>query len=105
MEKTRRYKVVVSDRARQMLGVHVRFLSGVSPLGARKAKGELLKAIRSLAEMPERHSFFSGEFVPPNQYHKMIVGGYYLILYQIRGDTVFVDYILDCRADYQWLIR
>ena len=105
MEKKQQYKVIVSDRARQMLGIHIRFLSEISPSGARKAKGELLKAIRSLSKMPERYSLFSGEFVPPNQYHKMLVGSYYLLLYQIRGDTVFVDYILDCRSDYQWLIR
>ena len=29
----------------------------------------------------------------------------YLVLYQIQDDTVYVDYILDCRKDCSWLIR
>ena len=29
---------------------------------------------------------------------------WYLVLYQIQDDTVYVKYILDCRKDYSWLI-
>lgn len=36
---------------------------------------------------------------------KMFVAKCYLVLYQIQDDTVHVDYILDCRKDYHWLIR
>ena len=36
MEKTPQYKVIVSDRARQMLAGHVRFLAQKSPTAARK---------------------------------------------------------------------
>ena len=35
----------------------------------------------------------------------MFVAKWYLVLYQIQDDTVYVDYILDCRKDYSWLIR
>lgn len=35
---------------------------------------------------------------------KMFIEKWYLILYQIQDDTVYVDYILDCRKDYSWLI-
>ena len=42
--------------------------------------------------------------MPANKYHKMFVANWYLILYQIQDDTVFIDYILDCRQDYSWLI-
>lgn len=38
MEKKIQYKVIVSDRARQMLAGHVRFLAQKSPAAARKAK-------------------------------------------------------------------
>jgi len=34
-----------------------------------------------------------------------LVGKRYLILYQIKGQMVYVDYIVDCRQDYEWLIR
>ena len=27
------------------------------------------------------------------------------VLYQIQDDTVYVEYIVDCRKDYNWLIH
>ena len=59
MSERRKYKVIVSDRAKQMLGVHIRFLAQVDKDAARNKK----------------------------------------------NDTVYVDYILDCRKEYNWLIR
>ncbi|MBI4320692.1 MAG: type II toxin-antitoxin system RelE/ParE family toxin [Chloroflexi bacterium] len=105
MGKAPQNRVVISDRARQMLADHVRFMAQRSPSAARKAKNELMNAIRSLQEMPERFPFLAAEFIPPNKYHKMFVEKWYLILYQIKDQTVHVEYIVDCRQDYGWLIR
>ncbi|CAA7602021.1 ParE toxin of type II toxin-antitoxin system, parDE [Acididesulfobacillus acetoxydans] len=105
MEKKPVYKVLVSDRARQMLAGHVRFLAQKSPTAACKIKNDLMDAIRSLSTMPERFSFLNAEFIPLNKYHKMFVEKWYLILYQIKDQKVYVDYIIDCRQDYGWLVR
>lgn len=105
MEKKPQYKVIVSDRARQMLAGHIRFLAQKSPSGASKVKNDLLDAIRSISTMPERSPFLNAEFMPLNKYHKMLVKKWYLILYQIKDYTVYVDYIVDCRQDYEWLIK
>jgi plasmid stabilization system protein ParE len=105
MEKKPQNKVIVSDRARQMLAGHVRFLAQKSPTAARKIKNDLLDAIRSLQQMPQRFPFLESEFIPPNKYHKMFVEKWYLILYQVKDQTVYVDYIVDCRQDYGWLVR
>lgn len=105
MAKTPKHNVVVSDRARQMLGVHVRFLAQASPPAARKAKTAIVEAIRSLTVMPGRFLFFDEEYIPRNKYHRMFVEKWYLILYQIKDDTVYVEYIVDCRQDYGWLIK
>ena len=105
MEKKPQYKVIVSERARQMLAGHVRFLAQKSPTAARKIKNDLMNAIRSLYQMPERFPFWEAEFIPPNKYHKMFVEKCYLILYQIKDQLVYVDFIVDCRQDYGWLIQ
>lgn len=105
MERTPYYKVLISDRARHMLAGHVRFLAEKSPDAARRTKDELMKAVRSLHHMPERFPFLEAEFVPLNKYHKMFVERWYLILYQIKDQTVYVDYIVDCKQDYGWLVR
>jgi len=88
-----------------MLAGHVQFLAEKSPEAARKTKNELLQAIRSLTQMPERYPFLNVEFIPPNKYHKMFVEKWYLVLYQIQDEAVYVEQIVDCRQDYQWLIR
>ncbi|KKC47815.1 plasmid stabilization protein [Paenibacillus sp. D9] len=105
MEKMPRYKIIVSDRARQMLAAHVRFHAENSPDAARKTKNELLHAIRSLAQMPERYPFLEAESISSNKYHKMFVEKWYLVLYQIQDEIVYVDFIVDCRQDYRWLVR
>jgi plasmid stabilization system protein ParE len=105
MEKKPQYRVVVSDRARQMLASHIRFLAQKSPSASRKVKNKLMDAIRSLQQMPERFPFLQAEFIPPNKYHKMLVEKWYLILYQVKDQAVYVDYIVDCRQDYGWLLR
>jgi plasmid stabilization system protein ParE len=105
MEKKPQYKVIVSERVRQMLAVHVRFLAQKSPSAARRVKNDLIEAIHSLDRMPEHFPFLEAEFIPFNKYHKMFVEKWYLIMYQIKDQTVYVDYIVDCRQDYGWLIR
>lgn len=103
MAENKKYKVIVSDRAKRMLGMHMRFMAQVSKDAAAAKKKELMAAMRSLSQMPERFPFFQEMYIMPNKYHKMFVDKWYLILYQIQDDTVYVDYILDCRKDYSWL--
>lgn len=88
-----------------MLAGHVRFLAQKGPAAARKIINDLMNAIRSLYQMPERFPFFEAEFIPPNKYHTMFVEKWYLILYQIKDQSVYVDYIVDCRQNYRWLIQ
>lgn len=98
------YHIVISERAKQMLASHIRFLAKVSKSAAAEKKQQIVREIRSLSQMPQRFPFFNEIYLPPNKYHKMYIEKWYLVLYQIRDDTVYVDYILDCRKDYSWLI-
>ena len=100
-----KYRVIVSECAKRMLGMHIRFIAQVSKTAAEEQKRILLDAMRSLSKMPLRYPFFDESYIPRNKYHKMSVEPRYLILYQVRDRTVFVDYILDCRQDYSWLIH
>jgi len=100
-----KYKVIISDRAKEMLGMHIRFLAEVNKPAALDLKKRLMEKIRLLCEFPERYPFFNEAFIPPNKYHKLYVENWYLVLYQIKDSTVYVDWIVDCRQDYQWLIK
>ena len=103
MAENKKYKVIVSDRAKRMLGTYMRFMAQSSREAAVAKKKQLMTAMRSLSQMPQRFPFFEEMYITPNKYHKMFVEKWYLILYQIQDDTVYVEYILDCRRDYSWL--
>ena len=105
MSENKKYKVIVSDRAQKMLGTHIRFLAQVSKDAAKKKKAQIMRELCSLSEMPQRFPFFEETYIPPNKYHKMFIEKWYLVLYQIQDDAVYVDYVLDCRKEYSWLIR
>lgn len=101
----KKYKVIVSDRAKRVLGAHIRFMAQVNKDAASTKKKEIITAIRVLNHMPQRFPFFEEAYIPSNKYHKMFIEKWYLILYQIQDDTVYVEYIVDCRKDYNWLIH
>ena len=100
-----KYRVIVSDRAKEMLGMHIRFLAQVNKQAATRLKNRLVAEMRSLQDMPHRYPFFNENYIPANKYHKLYVENWYLVLYQIKDDTVYVDWIVDCRQDYQWLLK
>ena len=99
------YKIIVSNRAKEEMGSHVAFLANTSKNAAKKLKEELIKSIRSLSTMPTRYGFINDKYITPNKYHKMLVSSRYLLIYQIKDDTVYVEFIVDCRQDYQWLLH
>ena len=101
----KKYNIIVSDLAAKEFTNHIAFLSNVSKSAAKDLKERMLEALRSLEDMPNRFPFFQEPYIPANKYHKMYVQNWYLVLYQIKDDTVYVDYILDCRQDYTWLVK
>ena len=99
------YEVIISDEARRQLGECVLFLARKDVDAAERLRERLIDSIRSLTHMPTRFPFFDEPYVPKDRYHKMFVEKYYLILYQVRDYHVYVDYVIDCRRDYQWLLH
>lgn len=105
MVQSKQYKIEVSERAKRNFGKIISYLAIENPSYARKVKAELTASIKSLSEFPERFPFLEGEFIPYNKYHKFVVNGSFIILYIVQDETVRVEYVVDCKQDYQWLIR
>ena len=104
MEQRNKYRVIVSERATQMLVSHVAFLSQVSPEAAERMTVEFEKAANSLQLMPQRCPWLTGEYIPRNAYRFILFEKRYMIIFQIIDDIVYADYVVDCRQDYSWLI-
>lgn len=98
------YQIIVSDKASNMLLKHIAFIARVSKTAAKKQKDEIIKAIKKLKIDAHIYPFFENEFIPRNKYHKYVVSKRYVVLYQIKDKTVYVDYIIDTRQDYTWLL-
>ena len=105
MEQQNKYRVIVSERATQMLISHAAFLAQVSPEAAERLTAEFEKTANSLELMPQRCPWLTGEYIPRNAYRFILFEKRYMIIFQIVDDIVYADYVVDCRQDYSWLIR
>lgn len=93
-----RYRVLISDKARQMMKAHVSFLAEVNPQAAEKLRVSLMEGIRSLAQMPERCPYLDEED-RRSPYRKLHIPKWYLVIYVVVDDTVYVEYIVDARQN------
>jgi plasmid stabilization system protein ParE len=99
------YSVHITARALREIDEALTWISERSPAAAARWHGELLEAVHSLEENPERcglapeSEWYSGEI------RQLLHGkrrGVYRILFEIRGDTV---YILRVRHSAQALLK
>lgn len=95
-----RYQVFLSPEAKTMLEDQIDFLAQLNSDAAVKLKDNFMKALRSLETMPQRYPFLESEYIKFGKYRKMLVEKRYLVIYQFKDNNVYVDYIVDCRADY-----
>ena len=93
------FNLVISEDALSMLDQHAEFLARVSRNAAKKMVDQLLNDIDSLSKLPERCPFYDNPFIPDKRYRRLLSGKRYLVLYEVLGDTVFVDYVLDGRQE------
>ena len=105
MEQQNKYRVIVSERATQMLVSHAAFLAQVSPKAAERLTAAFEKTANSLELMPQRCPWLAGEYIQKSAYRFILFEKYYMIIFQIVDDIVYADYVIDCRQDYSWLIR
>ncbi|MGD0153237.1 MAG: type II toxin-antitoxin system RelE/ParE family toxin [Thermacetogeniaceae bacterium] len=98
------YKVIISEDAAQMLVSHSRFLAQVSETAAYQLIAEFDEKVKSLGEFPNRNPRLSDPLVSAGKYRKLLMAKRYLLIYQVKGHTVYVDAVVDCRQDYGWLL-
>lgn len=103
--QNKKYSVIVSKRAAGMLVSCAAFLSQASELAALRLKDSFVNAANSLEVMPQRCPFLNNDYIPKSKYRKLVFDEKYLMLFQISDEKVYIDYIVDCRQDYGWLIK
>lgn len=104
MDKIDRFEVIISENAAEMLVTHTRFMAEVNHQAADNLRKTIVEAAKSLQHFPERNPYISDPSLTANKYRKMIVNKQYLLLYQVQDKVVYIDYVVDCRQDYRWLL-
>ena len=87
-----------------MLATHLFYTYQINKELIKLHQKEIMDAIHSLHYLPYRFPLFSDPYINTNKYRKMAIKKCYIVLYQIKEDTVYIDYIIDCRRNYSWLI-
>jgi len=104
MPKTKQYKVIISPELNSMLEQHVAFLASQDISAGEQLHNKIIKAIKSLETFPERYPIL--EYHNLNiEFRKMYVPNWYLLIYEIEQDIVKMQYMIDCRQDYMWLLE
>ena len=99
----KRYDVVISDEATRMLISHARFLAQVGEVAALRLIEVFQVKAKSLEQFPERNPWLSDPLIPAGKYRKLLLEKRYLLVYQIKDSTVYVDAVVDTRQEYSWL--
>lgn len=99
------YQVIVSKRAAQQLVEHAAFAAGLEERLGYQLIEDFRNATDSLQRFPYRNPILRSEVFTAEKYRKMVFAKWYLLIYQIKGESVYIEYIIDGRSDYQWLIE
>ena len=99
MNERPKYNVLVSGRARDMLFEHACFLAQVSLKAGEELFDQFEEKVASLEEMPERCACYDNPYIQSAKYRKLALSSFLLILFQVVFDTVYIDLIIDVRAE------
>ncbi len=93
------FTVKVASAANDRMREHFEFLARVSEAAASHLVDELVSDIRSLERSPFRCPLFERAGIKKGKYRFLVSAKRYRVVYQVVGNTVFVDDIQDCRQD------
>jgi len=99
----KRYEVIVSRRAEQMLTSHICFLARASVKAARRLRNQYAETLDALEDNPFQFPP-ADDLGLPDEYHKALFGKRYQAIFYVEGDTVYLDAVLDCRMDNTGII-
>jgi mRNA-degrading endonuclease RelE of RelBE toxin-antitoxin system len=92
-------KVEIASRAEVRMYDHFEFLARVSVRAAEKLLGILKRDLKMLEKNPFAYPYYNRPASSPHKYRYLLPCSRYRIVYQVIGETVYVDDIQDCRQD------
>ena len=93
------FTVLVSPQADRKLAAHIHFLARVSEPAAERLYDAYEEALGTLAENPHGYLRYEPHSEIAAELHAKLFAKRYRIVFEIRGDAVFIYDIQDCRQD------
>ena len=88
-----------------MLKLHINYLKLSSFINANHFREIILQSAKELEYFPKRYPLFLVPEISNKKYRKMVVDKRYLLLYEVIGESVWINLILDCRQNYKWFLK
>ena len=104
-EREDTYQVIVSKRAAHQLANQAAFVARLDERLAHSLVKEFNEAAQSLQRFPYRYPAIRSAECVTDKYRKMVFNKRYILIYQIKGETVYIEFVIDGRQDYQWLLN
>ena len=92
-----KYTVKFNPRLAGQLETHAAFLAKVSKPAARRLLSEFRALIKQLSDNPYLYPPYEDPNLPPDIYHKAVLGKWYKVVYSVEGNCVYVDAVVDGR--------
>jgi len=100
----KKFKVEVLAPARSELHEIARLhLELVGPASARKITDKIKRSLANLTTHPHMGATFPDSGLKREGYRKLVCG-YYICVYRLIGETVYVYHIIDGRTNYKRLL-
>lgn len=104
-EREETYQVIVSKRAAQQLIGCAAFAAKLEERLAHQLVRDFRAAAASLRKFPYRNPVLRSDVFSTEKYRKMVFDKWHLLIYQIKGEKVYIEYVIDGRQDHQWLFE
>ena len=100
-----KYKIVVSPLALNMLDDILKFIAISNYKKADETRKKIIQGIRQITVFPYKHPVLFFKDYLKNNYRKVVVDNKYLVIYQVIKNTIYVEYIVDCKQENKWLFK
>jgi hypothetical protein len=95
------YNVYITEKCYCALEKHIQFIANVSAEAAENFRNDFLQTAKGLEVFPEKNVAVRLMIAPDFIYHRALIGKYHALLYEIEGNDIFVDLVVDLRQTNQ----
>lgn len=100
-----KYQVLLHPRLSIQLTQHAEFIARVSRPAAQRFRAEFAALLKRLADNPFQFPHYDDPNLPAELYRKAVFAKWYKVVFYVEDMDVYVDAVVDGRADYNSGIR